>query len=135
MTKQVFGEKGKKERRFPLIWNFRTEPGTETVTYYFLILNQDSREIDDITERLVKLVSPCTPQKGLNDNISGTSYSFLEIESYNVRPDVTEMSKVYGGRLNIEKRLYPRENDYGLENFVVKRVKEELEKPHSSETF
>lgn len=135
MTKQVFGEKGRKERRFPLIWNFKTEPGTETVTYYFLILNPDAREIDDITERLRESVSPCTPKAGLNDRISGTSYSFLEIESYNVRPDVTKMRKVYGGRLDIEKGFYPRKNDYGLEAFVVKRVEEELEKPHSSETF
>lgn len=118
-------------RRFPLYWNFIARPTGEQdvegqTVYHFLIANTDAREIEDINGIIYGQISRKSSlsirERKINGKVKNVNYRYLEIDTNNIKLDLTNLKKVYNGNLEKDPRLYPRQNTDQLEEYIVGKL-------------
>lgn len=118
-------------RRFPLYWNFISKQTGEQeiegqTMYYFLIVNTDPREINDINGKLYGHIASrsiiSVKQKNLEGNVGDLHYLLLEIDTSNIRLELSKIKKAYNGSLEKDSRLYPRKDEDELKEYVKNKL-------------
>jgi hypothetical protein len=102
----------------------RAEKNSETMEWFFLILNEDKREISDITSRIYDLFAPIENEGIINEGYAkkaGLTYKFINFESRK-KFEKDQIRTVYHGRLLLDRKLYRRENQNGLEKYIEEQV-------------
>ena len=114
-------------RKIPLLWNSIGNSEEETITYFFLVVNRDKREVDKIRNRFFNLKGHPFDVERLKGKVEKLFYELVIFKTYNREIDLDEVRKKYGGRVKKDEKLYERKKRVGLENYVIKRVEEMLD--------
>jgi len=119
-------EPGSLERQ--LLWNLRTNVNPQTISYYFVIVN-DSREIAEIKERIFGKFHSIDELKEVpsEGNIGGLPYLIMRFNTFNKQVGISEIVSAYNGPVKKDPRLYEREEPNGFDNLVT-YVESKLEK-------
>lgn len=114
-------------RKRPLYWNFTTVSEERKTVYYFLITNTDIREVEDITTNVIlaRMPTPVKP-KQTDGKVDGLLYRILTINTHNRKLNMHELARTYNGLLRQDNRLYERQIDYGLEEYVRGKLEKTL---------
>ncbi len=115
------------KRKIPLFWNLVGNSEEETITYFYLVINADKRELNKIRNRFFKLKGHPFDVDFLKGKVEKLFYELLMFKTYNREMDLDEIRKNYGGRVEKDEKLYERKKSVRLENYVIKRVEEMLD--------
>ncbi|MGB9708134.1 MAG: hypothetical protein ACPLXC_02290 [Candidatus Pacearchaeota archaeon] len=124
--KEIIEKKAKKPRTRPLYWNFKGNPETEETLYYFLIINTDKRQIEDITGIIYGQVSKPIEAKQVNGKIQDLHYRILKIDTHNRVIDLYKLKRAYNGELKKDINLYEGEDSDRIENYVASKLEKIL---------
>jgi len=114
-------------RKRPLYWNFTTVSKEKKTVYYFLITHTDIREVEDITTNIILAKMPTTiKSKQIDGNVDRLLYRILTVNTHNRRANMRELARAYNGVLRQDNRLYERQIDYGLEEYVRGKLEKTL---------
>jgi len=105
-----------------ILWNTeRAEQGTNTVRWYFLLVNEP-RELGRIRERIFTQLQPIYDYKAIDTslvpNSGGIHYELFYLESECGKFPSNQKQTVYGGLWKRDRRLESRQNESGLLNIL-----------------
>jgi len=99
----------------------RSKDNPECMEWFFLIINQN-REIFDIENRIHNLFAPIEEDYlGFEGIVKGTGlrYKLIRILSRK-KIEKSDLYNIYpNGRVLLDRKLYPREEFGGLENYLI----------------
>lgn len=110
-TNKRYGRK----REWPIYWNFigKDQMQAGSSIYYFLIVNTDKREIEDVQGMIHGQVKfgTLTIENRIDGKFSDLNYRYLKIrtqgpEGEALRIDLGRLARIYRGKLEKDNRLY-----------------------------
>lgn len=108
-----------------ILWNFRTNPGEQIVTYFFALGFPDSREMEAVTSRILRHFAPTDNNQQIGGGVGNLKYRVLCFDAANkVPPNPEDFKDIFRGKVKKDERLYPRETNgmAGLEEYVITQL-------------
>ncbi|MCX8193870.1 MAG: hypothetical protein N3G19_00690 [Candidatus Pacearchaeota archaeon] len=125
--KEILGKKAGRSREWPLYWNFIGNPETEQTLYYFLIVNTDKRQIEDISGIIYRQTSSFSIEaRQKNGKVQDLFYRIIVADTHNHTMDLYKLKRAYNGELEKDINLYEGKNPDRLENYVVSKLEKML---------
>lgn len=124
--KEIYGKKAGRPREWPLYWNFIGRPETEETIYYFLIVNTDKRQIEDISG-IIHGQTPFPIEARQKDGkVQDLFYRIITADTHNRNIDLYKLKRAYNGELEKDINLYEGKDSDRLENYVIKKLEKML---------
>jgi len=124
---EISGRKAKRPRERPLYWNFIGNPNEEKTIYYFLIVNTDKRQIEDITGIVYGQVPMPIEAMQKDGKLQDLHYRILTVDTHNQVIDLYKLKRAYNGKLEKDTDLYEGKSPDRLEKYVVSKLEKILE--------
>ncbi|MEM2933077.1 MAG: hypothetical protein QW622_02630 [Candidatus Pacearchaeota archaeon] len=125
--KELLGKKTGRPREWPLYWNFIGNPEEEKTIYYFLIVNTDKRQIEDISGIIYGQVHAPIEAKQKNGKLQDLFYRIITADTHNREIDLYKLKRAYNGELEKDINLYEGKDPDRLENYVIKKLEKMLD--------
>ena len=105
-----------------VLWNFKANPGEQTVSYFFALGFTESRDLEEVTGRILRHFAPTDNNQQRDGKTGDLKYRVLCFDAGNVSPPEPEQLRaIFGGRIKRDDRLYLRDKTQldGLESYAL----------------
>ncbi|MCL6500434.1 MAG: hypothetical protein K6T16_00145 [Candidatus Pacearchaeota archaeon] len=123
---EILGRKAKRPRERPLYWNFIGNPNEEKTIYYFLIVNTDKRQIEDISGILYGQMPRPIEARQKDGKLQDLHYRVFIVDTHNTRIDLYKLKRAYNGEIEKDTKLYEGKSPDRLEKYVVSKLEKIL---------
>ncbi len=136
LVEEVNKKYGRK-REWPLYWNFigQDQAQDSLSMYYFLIVNTDKREIEDIQGMIHGQVKfgTLSIENRIDGKVLDLNYRYLQIRTQRerggaVRIDLGRLARIYRGKIEKDNRLYesPKRGTVEITNYIEGKLEGKL---------
>ena len=124
---EILGRRAKRPRERPLYWNFIGKPDEEKTIYYFLIVNTDKRQIEDISGILYGQMPAPIEATQKDGKVQDLYFRILIADTHNQVIDLYKLKRAYNGKLEKDINLYEGNSPDRLEKYVVSKLEKMLD--------